>query len=98
MRTHHNLKLSGHHRQMLEQGSGISAATVAARGYFTASTRADVPGCFPNWQRRTGLVLPTLTIQGERRYRLRPDRPRRKKNGKPQKYEQPGGEPCYLDT
>src|SRR5215203_5953403 len=76
--------LTAAHRAMLERGSAIAPKVIAERGYYSARSRADVPECFPSYQRRPGLVIPGLTVEGERRYRLRPERPRKDKRGKPQ--------------
>jgi hypothetical protein len=90
--------LNERHRRTLVEGSAIAPEVIAERGYYSARTRSDVPECFPHYQRRLGLVIPGLTVEGLRRYRLRPDRPRKDKKGKPQKYEHAQGQPCYLDT
>jgi hypothetical protein len=85
--------LSDEHREMLEDGSGISPDVVEARGYFSAERRTDMPDVFKGKQRRRGLVIPTYSPSGERGYRLRPERPI--KPGR--KYEQPAGVGCTLD-
>jgi len=91
-------KLSEEHKRDHIEASGISEAVAAARGYFTARVRAEVPDCFPGWQKRRGLVIPTHSPDGETTsYQLRPDVPRRR-NGKVRKYEQPGGVGCILDV
>lgn len=79
---------------MLEQESAIGPEVIAARPYYTATRRADVPEVFKGKQRRRGLVITTLSPSGERGYRLRPDKPI--KPGR--KYEQPAGVGCILDV
>jgi hypothetical protein len=86
--------LSTEHRHMLEVESGISPEVIAARPYYSAVRRSDVPDVFKGKQRRRGLVITTLSPSGERGYRLRPERPI--KPGR--KYEQPAGVGCILDV
>jgi hypothetical protein len=90
-------RLSPEHKRDHIEASGISERVAAARGYFTAKRRADVPDVFPNWQRRRGLVIPTYSPSGATSYQLRPDVPR-KRGSKARKYEQPGGVRCILDV
>lgn len=97
-RNIHPAELSAEHRRMLEQESGIVPEIVEGRPYSTATRRADVPDCFPGWQKRRGLLIQTHSPDGETTsYQLRPDVPRRR-NGKVRKYEQPGGVGCILDV
>jgi hypothetical protein len=92
------LPLSDEHRQMLEE-SGISSEGMAARGYWTASSLAHVPDVFPKWQRRRGLVVPSLSPDGATLvYQLRPERPITRKDGKAPKYETPTNDPVTLDV
>ena len=71
----------------------------AERGYYTARTSAEVPACFAGYQRKPGLVIPMFSPDGETTgYQLRPDRPRKKKNGEPLKYETPEGVPPVVDV
>ena len=90
--------LSEAHRRMLSDESGIDPGVAAERGYYTARRRSEVPEAFKDYQRRAGLVIPVLTPSGERRVRLRPDRPRKGKDGRVRKYEQAGGIGCVLDV
>ena len=91
-------ELSSEHRRMLEEESGIAPEVVAGRPYFTATKRTEIPDCFPDWQKRRGLVIQTHSPDRETTsYQLRPDVPR-KRNGKARKYEQPGGVACILDV
>jgi len=76
---------------MLFEESAIAPEIAAARGYRTV-TRAGVPPEFKAYQRRAGLLMPCYSPDGVTGLRqLRPNSPRRGKNGKPRKYEMPGG-------
>jgi hypothetical protein len=90
--------LSEEHRKMLEEGSGISAAVVEGRGYWTGAKRPQLEGLVKAYQRRVpALVLPTHSPDGETTsLQVRPDRPR-VRNGKAIKYETPGDSECILD-
>src|SRR5215212_9134423 len=90
--------LSHSHRRMLFDESGIDPDVAAERGYYTARRRSEVPEAFKSYQRRAGLVIPVLTPSGERRVRLRPDRPRKGKDGRIRRYEQVSGLGCVLDV
>jgi Domain of unknown function (DUF3854) len=90
--------LSDSHRRMLFEGSGIDPGVARERGYYTARKRSEVPEAFKDYQKRPGLIMPVLTPSGERRVRLRPDRPRKGKDGRVRKYEQAGGVGCVLDV
>ena len=84
---------------MLFVESNISAEVAEGRGYYTARTAAEVPECFAGYQKKPGLVVPMFSPDGETRgYQLRPDRPRKKKNGEPLKYETPDGIPPVVDV
>jgi hypothetical protein len=87
--------LSDEHRRMLEVESGISPEVLEARGYYTATRRADVPGVFPEWQRRLGLVIPTYSPDGETvGYQLRPN----KRRARGPKYETPHSARIIVDV
>ena len=91
--------LSKADRRVLAEGSAITPEVIAARGYYTADRRADVPEVFSAWQRRRGLVVPTFSPDGTTRgYQLRPDRPIPRKNGNAPKYETPHGSKITLDV
>jgi hypothetical protein len=92
------MTLSDAHRRMLYDESGIDPGVAQERGYYTARRRSEVPEAFKNYQKRPGLIIPVLTPSGERRVRLRPDRPRKGKDGRVRKYEQAGGVGCVLDV
>jgi hypothetical protein len=82
--------LSTEHRRTLEEGSAISPAIVAGRGYWTATKRAQLEGLFPDWQRRApALVVPMFSPDGvTSRAQIRPERPRQsRRTGKALKYE-----------
>jgi hypothetical protein len=87
--------LSDEHRRMLEVESGISPEVLEARGYYTATRRADVPDVFPEWQRRLGLVIPTYSPDGETvGYQLRPN----KRRARGPKYETPHSARIIVDV
>jgi hypothetical protein len=88
------LPLSPKDRQMLEVESSISPEYIAGRGYYTASSRADVPEVFKGRQRRLGLVIPTYSPSGATGFRLRPNNP----ISTGRKYEQPYGVGSILDV
>jgi hypothetical protein len=79
---------------MLFEDSGISPAVAEARGYMTVRSRAEVPEAFKSYQRRLGLLIPTLSPSGRSGCQLRPDKPR--PNGP--KYEAPAGSEIMLDV
>src|SRR5215203_41301 len=88
-------KLSESHRRMLYDESGIDPDVAKERDYYTARNRSEVPKAFKDYQRRTGLVVPLYSPDGETvGYQLRPDRPRK---GGP-KYETPGGISPVVDV
>ena len=82
---------------MLKVESGISPEIIAQRGYWTASTAAEIPPGFAPSQYQPEmfpiLVIPQWNTVGRQvAYVLRPDHPRLNDDGKPIKYEsQPGG-------
>ena len=88
--------LSEKHARMIEESS-IWPDVAAERGYRTV-TRAEVPDVFRGYQRKNGLLIPTLSPSGKRGVRLRPNKPRVGKDGKARKYEQPGNVPCAPDV
>ena len=89
--------LDADHRRMLLEESGLSPEIVAERGYETVKSRADLPD-FKEYQRRRGLIIPVHSPSGATSRRLRPDRPRKGKDGKQIKYEQPAETPNMLDV
>src|SRR5215217_801678 len=71
--------LSGEHRRMLFEESGIDPDVAAERGYRTVKRRAELEE-FPEWQRRLGLYIPTNSPDGiTRSCQVRPNRPRKPK-------------------
>ena len=95
--------LAPHHRQMLEQGSGISLEKISDRGYFTVTDMDDLREMgFADYQLRVpAMVIPVYGVDGRFRfYRIRPDDPRRdlEKPGKVVKYEQPTGTGVTIDV
>jgi len=87
------------HAAMLRD-CGISAAVVVARGYRTATTKAEIRrlGFATSQCLAPALVVPIWNVTGEiAMYQIRPDRPRIV-NGKPLKYETPKGARMVLDV
>jgi hypothetical protein len=89
--------LSERHRHMLEVESCIAPEVIAARGYWTAETVADlegVDGISQNQYYAPALVLPIYGVDGEYHYsRIRPDNPPAGIG----KYIQPADTPNVLD-
>src|SRR5215210_3209506 len=89
--------LSERHRYMLEVESRIAPEVIAARGYWTAETVADlegVEGVSQNQYYAPALVLPIYGVDGEYHYsRVRPDNPPPDQG----KYIQPADTPNVLD-
>jgi hypothetical protein len=95
--------LAPHHRQMLEQGSGISPEKINDRGYFTVTHKNDLREMgFADYQLRVpAMVIPVYGVSGTFRFnRMRPDDPRRdlEEPGKVVKYEQPTGTGLTIDV
>lgn len=95
--------LSDRHRHMLSVESGISPEVIAQRGYWTAPTAADIPDGFADYQHQAWmfpiLVIPQWNLAGRRfAYVLRPDHPRRGKDGRATKYESMPGAPVGFDV
>ena len=88
------------HREMLVSSSGIGEDVIAARGYFSATTRADLKRIgFPvSQQIAPTLVVPVWGVGGEiRHYQHRPDTPRMR-SGKIVKYETRAGTSMIVDV
>jgi len=93
-------ELAAHHRVMLENESGIAHGVIEARGCRTVETKADLERLgFGRVQRNVpGLLFPIYGPGGEiSLYQFRPDKPRIK-DGRPVKYETPGGSRMALDV
>jgi hypothetical protein len=91
--------LADENRRELEEGSGISPDVVAARGYWTASRRSEVPATFSGWQRVAGLVIPTHSPDPDAGgYQLKPRKAIPRKGKKGPKYETPTNAPVTLDA
>lgn len=99
-----NPSLSEEHRRELHDGSGISEANIAARGYVTATKSAEVlaAGFGTTVAKRVpGLLVPTISASGDVvAYQYKPDRPRKDKasKGKFVKYETPKGSRVHLNV
>ena len=92
--------LSPDHRRMLEVDSGIDSDVVAARGYRTVTSKAELGrlGFTSTQQRVPALLLPVWDLSGEiATYQLRSDLPRIV-NGKAVKYETPTRSRMALDV
>jgi putative DNA primase/helicase len=91
--------LAPNHAKMIED-SAITPEVSAARGYFTARTKAELKRLgFADYQRLPpALVVPVYGVTGEIvTYQHRPDRPRIKK-GKALKYETAADSQMRLDV
>jgi putative DNA primase/helicase len=91
--------LAPHHAAMLT-ASDIAPEVIEARGYWTATTKAELARLgFPSTQQlQPALVVPIYNGRGElSTYMLRPDVPRLR-NGKPAKYEFMRGFRMVLDV
>ncbi|MEQ1633388.1 MAG: DUF3854 domain-containing protein [Planctomycetota bacterium] len=92
--------LNPDHIDQLVRGSGLDAACIRERGYFTATTKVELKLLgFSDAQRRVpALVIPLLDTRGQiASYQIRPDHPRIA-NGKPLKYESPSGSKPVIDV
>ena len=103
--------LAPHHYALLHDGSGIGDEVIAARGYRTITTAAELEalGFAPVQRRPPGLLLPLWTTDGQNgMYIFRPDNPRVREDRRKKltdgtyaqqviKYEQPKGEPVRVD-
>src|SRR5438309_1680371 len=80
---------------------GLSDATITAAG-LRSETSKDKLAALLGWKRagRTiapAIVIPFTAADGSNGYhRIRPDVPRRDRNGKPVKYESPKGQPNQI--
>ncbi len=93
-------------REALELGSGIPPQMIAERGYWTATSKAELRQLgFGESQLLTpALVIPMWTVDGNiGSYQIRPHQPRMKapkpgKAPKPVKYESPAGSTNMIDV
>lgn len=93
--------LSEPHLSQLREGSGLNRETITARGYYTATTKAELErlGFSSNQRQVPALVIPLHGVDGEEvGYQIRPDVPRCDKDGKLIKYETPRGWAMRLDV
>lgn len=86
-----NPSISDRHARML--GAAISEDVTAERGTFSARTGRNVPQDCGQLPRKSGMVFPVHTLDGNILYRLRLDKP-----GKLPKYMQPKGASNRLDV
>jgi putative DNA primase/helicase len=92
--------LSPQHLAELHEGSGIEPDVVSQRGYFTASTAAEMErlGFSRKQSRPPALILPLWGLDGELAgYQAKPQGPRIWK-GRGIKYEAPSGARMVLDA
>lgn len=90
--------LTMEHRKMLRD-STISDDTIAARGYYTETVKAELGRLGFGYSQRgvPALVIPIWGFEGRTSLHvIRPDRPRVRK-GKPIKYEVPSGSRLLMD-
>jgi P4 family phage/plasmid primase-like protien len=93
------MPLAAHHEAMLA-ASDIAPEVIVARGYWTATTKAELArlGFPPTQQLQPALVVPIYNVRGElSTYMLRPDAPRIR-DSKPAKYEFMRGFKMVLDV
>jgi hypothetical protein len=95
--TFYPTQLSESHEYALTVESAILPEIATERGYQTIRSRAELLD-FKKYQRRPGLLIPVRSPSGATCRRLRPDHPRKGKDGKPRKYEQPANTPNMLDV
>ncbi len=96
---HASTHLSDAHCQMLRTDSGLSEPVIAARGYRTITTKAELRSLgFSEAQRRVpALLIPIHSVFGEiALHQARPDYPRIK-DGKAVKYDTVAGHRMVLD-
>src|SRR5688572_24621535 len=90
-----------HHFRQLFEGSGILEGTLVAAGIYSETNRESLQRML---KRKVGLkhiapaiVFPYRSADGSNGYyRIKPDTPRKDRNGKPVKYESPSGEPSQI--
>jgi hypothetical protein len=95
-----HIGLAPHHYEMLAEDSGIAPHVMTARGYFTATRKAQLAGLgFGVAQRLPpALIIPIRNAYGDLvSYQARPDAPR-VRDGHPVKYETPSGSRMVLDV
>ena len=89
-------QLSPEHLKTHITGSGIALNVAQERGYYTATTPAQLEALdFAEYQRHMpALVLPVSDVHGQLAlHQIRPDTPRKNKKRKPVKYDTPRGPP-----
>lgn len=89
------------HRRELEDGSGITAEHIDARGYTSVTNPRSLPDVFTGPQRTLhGLLIPIRDATGAvASWQLKPDEPRTNpESGKPIKYETATGSRTCIDV
>lgn len=92
--------LSDAHKALIA-ASAVSDAVRDARGYFTATRKAELAalGFSPKQRLVPALVIPIFDAAGKIvLHQARPDSPRKNDKGKPVKYETPGGAGMAMDV
>jgi hypothetical protein len=93
-------RLSPEHRREIIEESANSPEVAAARGWWTAYSRSEVPEVFPKWQRRVGLIGPWYSPDGVTvSYQQKAKKRRTLRSGKlAPKYESPYGSTPIIDV
>ena len=94
-------KLLEEHRREIEDGSGVSPAIRAGRGYYSVASRVELEGTpLKDYQRRAPAWLaPMYSPDGvTTSLQIKPQHPRKDKKGKPIKYESPASVGNILDV
>ena len=90
-----------HHLRQLVEESGIAPQVILERGYRTVTTKTELKrlGFSRSQQRAPALVIPMYSPTGEPvTHQIRPDSPRKDRDGKPIKYETPAKSRVRLDV
>src|SRR5215218_2100895 len=90
-----------HHQQQLVEESGIAPQVIVDRGYRTVTTKAELKrlGFSKTQQLAPALVIPMYGPTGELvTHQIKPDSPRKDRDGKPIKYETPAKSRVRLDV
>jgi replicative DNA helicase len=90
-----------HHQQQLVEESGITPQVILDRGYRTVTTKAELNrlGFSKTQQLAPALAIPMYGPTGELvTHQIRPDSPRKDRDGKPIKYETPAKSRVHLDV
>jgi replicative DNA helicase len=89
------------HRRQLVEESGLAPQVILDRGYRTVKTKAELKrlGFSRTQQLAPALVIPMYGLTGDPvTHQIRPDNPRKGRDGKPVKYETPAKSRVRLDV